>query len=72
MLTSNHVHLLILCAVMTRLGFSAIHRKAVQADDSNALRDPSSAYAGHFDHEMAPLRTENTRHWDVNVGASYA
>ncbi len=58
--------------VKTRLGLSATHREVVQAEDSYALREPHNAYMGHFGHEMAPLRTENTRIWDLNAGASNA
>ncbi len=43
---------------------------ATQADDSYALREPLSAYTGHIDHEMVPLRIENARDWNINAALS--
>lgn len=58
--------------VKARLGLTARYRDVVRADDSYALREPASAYAGYFDRENAPLRIENTHVWDMNAGASDA
>jgi putative transposase len=56
--------------VKTRLGVTARYRATVPTEDSYALREPSMAYTGYFDPEMAPLSTENTRFWNMNAGAS--
>jgi hypothetical protein len=56
--------------VKTRLGVAARHRATVPTEDSYALREPSMAYTGRFDPEMAPLSTKNTRFWNMNAGAS--
>ncbi len=56
--------------VKTRLRLAATHREVVQADDSYALREPLSAYTGHIDHEMVPLRIENARDWNINAALS--
>jgi putative transposase len=58
--------------VKTRLGVTARYRAVVPTDESYALREPSIAYTGCFEHEMEPLSTENTRIWDMNAGASDA
>jgi hypothetical protein len=47
--------------VQTKLGLAARYRDIVEEEDSYALCEPHSAYRGHFDSGIAPLRMDNTR-----------
>jgi putative transposase len=53
--------------VKTKLGLAARYRDVMKAEDSHALSEPHSAYTGYFDGEIAPLRIDNTRDWNLNA-----
>jgi len=53
-----------------KMGYAALGRKSIHADDVYMLREPESAYSTHFGAEKAGLSLENTVYFNINVGES--